>query len=63
DQMPSDGPGQVLKDIQQSEQNPTVALTDIYRQKDGSSNNEKAHNKKEGMLPAEYTKNSADRTF
>ncbi|MBC8930664.1 AAA family ATPase, partial [Escherichia coli] len=30
DQLPSVGPGQVLKDILQSEQIPTVALSDIY---------------------------------
>ncbi|EAC5051671.1 ATP-dependent RecD-like DNA helicase [Listeria monocytogenes] len=63
DQLPSVGPGQVLKDILQSEQIPTVALSDIYRQKDGSSIIEMAHYIKEGMLPADFTKNSADRSF
>lgn len=63
DQLPSVGPGQVLKDILESKQLPTVELTDIYRQKDGSSIIEMAHEIKEGQLPPDFTKNSADRSF
>lgn len=63
DQLPSVGPGQVLKDILESKQLPTVELTDIYRQKDGSSIIEMAHAIKEGQLPPDFTKNSADRSF
>ena len=37
DQLPSVGPGQVLKDLLRSEVVPTVRLTDIYRQAEGSS--------------------------
>ena len=37
DQLPSVGPGQVLKDLLRSEAIPTVQLTDIYRQAEGSS--------------------------
>ena len=32
DQLPSVGPGQVLKDLLRSDAIPTVQLTDIYRQ-------------------------------
>ena len=35
DQLPSVGPGQVLKDLLKSEVIPTVRLTDIYRQAEG----------------------------
>lgn len=63
DQLPSVGPGQVLKDILESKQLPTVELTDIYRQKDGSSIIEMAHAIKEGQLPPDFTKNSSDRSF
>ncbi|WP_099221110.1 ATP-dependent RecD-like DNA helicase [Listeria costaricensis] len=63
DQLPSVGPGQVLKDILHAKTIPTVALTDIYRQKDGSTIIEMAHAIKEGHLPADFTKNQADRSF
>lgn len=63
DQLPSVGPGQVLKDILASKKIPTVELTEIYRQKDGSSIIEMAHAIKLGQLPNDFTKNSADRSF
>ncbi|EUJ17635.1 Putative helicase, RecD/TraA family protein [Listeria aquatica FSL S10-1188] len=63
DQLPSVGPGQVLRDILRSEIAPTVELTDIYRQKDGSSIIQMAHDIKAGFLPADFTKNSKDRSF
>ncbi|WP_239254041.1 SF1B family DNA helicase RecD2 [Listeria ilorinensis] len=63
DQLPSVGPGQVLKDILHSATIPTVALTDIYRQKDGSTIIEMAHAIKEGHLPDDFTRNQADRSF
>ena len=51
DQLPSVGPGQVLKDLLRSEVIPTVRLTDIYRQAEGSSIIELAHEIKDGQLP------------
>ena len=46
DQLPSVGPGQVLRDLLASEVLPTVRLTDIYRQAEGSSIVELAHDMK-----------------
>ncbi|QCJ43576.1 ATP-dependent RecD-like DNA helicase [Bacillus sp. S3] len=63
DQLPSVGPGQVLKDLLQSERIPTVRLTDIYRQAEGSSIIELAHDIKKGYLPANITAKQADRSF
>lgn len=53
DQPPSVGPGQVLKDLLDSKTIPTVQLTDIYRQENGSSIIELAHEIKKGKLPAD----------
>ncbi|MEH7109523.1 SF1B family DNA helicase RecD2 [Bacillus sp. JJ1764] len=63
DQLPSVGPGQVLKDLLRSERIPTVRLTDIYRQAEGSSIIELAHEIKKGHLPADITAKQADRSF
>ncbi|WP_423799166.1 SF1B family DNA helicase RecD2 [Neobacillus sp. SAB-20_R2A] len=63
DQLPSVGPGQVLKDLLRSERIPTVRLTDIYRQAEGSSIIELAHEIKKGHLPADITQKQADRSF
>jgi exodeoxyribonuclease V alpha subunit len=63
DQLPSVGPGQVLKDLLRSERIPTVRLTDIYRQAEGSSIIELAHDIKKGYLPANITMKQADRSF
>jgi exodeoxyribonuclease V alpha subunit len=63
DQLPSVGPGQVLKDLLRSEVVPTVRLTDIYRQAEGSSIIELAHDIKKGFLPANVTIKQADRSF
>lgn len=46
DQLPPVGPGQVLKDLLASKAIPTVELTDVYRQADGSSIIELAHQMK-----------------
>lgn len=46
DQLPSVGPGQVLQRPLASEVLPTVRLTDIYRQAEGSSIVELAHDMK-----------------
>ncbi|PLS01256.1 SF1B family DNA helicase RecD2 [Neobacillus cucumis] len=63
DQLPSVGPGQVLKDLLQSERIATVRLTDIYRQAEGSSIIELAHDIKKGYLPPNVTAKQADRSF
>ncbi|UQD52851.1 ATP-dependent RecD-like DNA helicase [Bacillus methanolicus] len=63
DQLPSVGPGQVLKDLLQSERIPTVRLTDIYRQAEGSSIIELAHEMKNGRLPEGISEQKPDRSF
>ena len=63
DQLPSVGPGQVLKDLLRSEVIPTIRLTDIYRQAEGSSIIELAHEIKKGRLPDNVAKQQADRSF
>ncbi|MFS0861673.1 ATP-dependent RecD-like DNA helicase [Fredinandcohnia sp. 179-A 10B2 NHS] len=63
DQLPSVGPGQVLKDLLASEVLPTVRLTDIYRQSEGSSIIELAHDIKKGSLPPDLSAPKSDRSF
>ncbi|MBM7649017.1 exodeoxyribonuclease V alpha subunit [Bacillus ectoiniformans] len=63
DQLPSVGPGQVLKDLLAAETIPTVRLTDIYRQEEGSSIIDLAHSMKSGRLPANLTAQQKDRSF
>ncbi|MEJ7490628.1 AAA family ATPase, partial [Staphylococcus pettenkoferi] len=49
DQLPSVGPGQVFKDLIDSNTIPRVNLTEVYRQQDGSSIIELAHRMKLGQ--------------
>ncbi|XJZ26324.1 ATP-dependent RecD-like DNA helicase [Bacillota bacterium Lsc_1132] len=63
DQLPSVGPGQVLRDLLSSERIPTVNLTDIYRQAEGSSIIELAHQIKKGFLPDNISVQKGDRSF
>jgi exodeoxyribonuclease V alpha subunit len=63
DQLPSVGPGQVLKDLLKSERVPTVKLTDIYRQAEGSSIIKLAHEIKRGFLPEDISLQQPDRSF
>ncbi|MFC0270110.1 ATP-dependent RecD-like DNA helicase [Metabacillus herbersteinensis] len=63
DQLPSVGPGQVLRDLLASDVVPTVRLTDIYRQAEGSSIIELAHEIKKGQLPANISSPTSDRSF
>ncbi|MHC5217017.1 SF1B family DNA helicase RecD2 [Enterococcus sp. LJL128] len=63
DQLPSVGPGQVLHDLLQIEELPSVELTEIYRQGDGSSIVPLAHEIRQGRLPADFTQNQKDRSF
>lgn len=63
DQLPSVGPGQVLKDLLASETIPTVQLTDIYRQAQGSSIVQFAHDIKNGRVPEDLRMPRKDRSF
>ncbi len=51
DQLPSVGPGQVLKDIIDSNVIPTVRLTEVFRQAKTSSIITNAHKINKGMMP------------
>ncbi|WP_377888364.1 ATP-dependent RecD-like DNA helicase [Alkalihalobacillus sp. R86527] len=63
DQLPSVGPGQVLKDLIHSDAVPVSKLTDIYRQAEGSSIIQLAHSIKDGVLPDEFSTPTSDRRF
>ncbi|WP_430650168.1 SF1B family DNA helicase RecD2 [Enterococcus larvae] len=63
DQLPSVGPGQVLHDLLEIEEIPSVELTEIYRQGDGSSIIPLAHEIRQGYLPSDFTQNQKDRSF
>ncbi|MGG3999562.1 SF1B family DNA helicase RecD2 [Anoxybacillus kestanbolensis] len=63
DQLPSVGPGQVLKDLLRANVIPTVRLTDIYRQAEGSSIISLAHAIKDGNIPHDLTIPQKDRSF
>lgn len=63
DQLPSVGPGQVLKDLLASGAIPSVRLTDIYRQEEGSSIISLAHSIKDGIVPDTLTAPQKDRSF
>lgn len=63
DQLPPVGPGQVLKDLLASKQIQTVELTDVYRQAEGSTIIEIAHQIKKGIVPDTLTTKTADRSF
>ncbi|GAA0485517.1 ATP-dependent RecD-like DNA helicase [Alkalibacterium sp. s-m-22] len=63
DQLPSVGPGQVLKDILDSNVVPFQELTDIYRQGIDSSIVTLAHEIKKGALPEDFSEKKQDRNF
>ncbi len=63
DQLPSVGPGQVLKDLLDANIIPTVRLTEIYRQSEGSSIIALAHDIKKGQLPRDIVSQKTDRSF
>ncbi|WP_044896222.1 ATP-dependent RecD-like DNA helicase [Bacillus alveayuensis] len=63
DQLPSVGPGQVLSDLLKANVIPTVRLTDIYRQSEGSSIIELAHNIRKGKLSKDILSPTRDRSF
>ncbi|MFC4618107.1 ATP-dependent RecD-like DNA helicase [Camelliibacillus cellulosilyticus] len=63
DQLPSVGPGQVLNDLLKSGVIPTVKLTDIYRQAEGSSIVDLAHMIKNGEPLTDLEVPKPDRRF
>lgn len=63
DQLPSVGPGQVLRDLLESEMLPYMELTDIYRQDGESSIIKLAHEMKKGRLPDDFNDKKIDRNF
>lgn len=63
DQLPSVGPGQVLKDLLASSVIPVTRLESIFRQEDGSSIIQLAHAIKNGQLPPDIRKPQGDRSF
>jgi exodeoxyribonuclease V alpha subunit len=63
DQLPSVGPGQVLKDLLSSDHIPKSRLTDIYRQAEGSSIVRLAHDMKKGSMPDDLLTPQDDRRF
>ena len=60
DQLPSVGPGQVLKDVIASGAVPVVRLTEIFRQAATSRIIVSAHQINEGLLPDLYARNEGD---
>lgn len=63
DQLPSVGPGQVLKDLIDSKEIKTIRLTKIHRQAENSSIIKLAHNINDGVLPENILEKMSDRTF
>ena len=63
DQLPSVGPGQVLRDLIASKMIEKKELTEIYRQDDGSSIVSLAHEIKKGKIPQDFTAKKNDRNF
>ncbi|GAB7386494.1 ATP-dependent RecD-like DNA helicase [Bacillaceae bacterium] len=63
DQLPSVGPGRVLKDLLDSRIIPSVHLTQIYRQASGSSIIELAHQIREGRVADDIAEAKGDRRF
>ncbi len=63
DQLPSVGPGQVLKDLISSKEIKTIRLTKIHRQAEDSNIIKLAHSINEGILPETILDKLNDRTF
>lgn len=63
DQLPSVGPGQVLKDLIDSKEITTIRLNKIHRQTEGSTIISLAHDMNEGFLPDDILKTTKDRSF
>ena len=63
DQLPSVGPGQVLKDMLDSKEIPIIELTEIYRQSAGSTIIEMAHMIKRSEWTDNIINKTSDRSF
>ena len=63
DQLPSVGPGQVLKDFIDSKEIKTIRLTKIHRQAENSKIITMAHSINEGLLPEDLMTKYSDRIF
>ena len=63
DQLPSVGPGQVLKDLIDTKEIKTIRLTKIHRQAENSKIIKLAHSVNEGLLPEDLMTKYPDRTF
>ena len=63
DQLPSVGPGTVLRDLIQSELIPVTRLTEIFRQAKGSKIITNAHRINQGEFPEIYTGEDSDFHF
>ncbi|MDN6208054.1 MAG: ATP-dependent RecD-like DNA helicase [Lactococcus sp.] len=63
DQLPSVGPGQVFADLLKIPDFATVRLDKIFRQGEGSTITNLAHDIKNGQLPADFTDKKADRSY
>ncbi|MCJ1989082.1 SF1B family DNA helicase RecD2 [Lactococcus carnosus] len=63
DQLPSVGPGQVFADLLKIPDFATIRLDKIFRQGEGSTITNLAHDIKNGQLPADFTAKKADRSY
>ena len=63
DQLPSVGPGQVLKDLIDSKEITTIRLNKIHRQAQDSKIIQLAHNVNEGLIPENFITKFPDRIF
>ena len=63
DQLPSVGPGQILKDLINSKEIKTIRLTKIHRQAEDSSIVKLAHSINEGIVPENIFEKRSDRNF
>ena len=63
DQLPSVGPGQVLKDLIDSKEITTIRLNKIHRQAADSKIIQLAHNVNEGLIPENFLNKYYDRIF
>ncbi len=62
-QLPSVGPGEILKDLISSNYIPTIVLNDLYRQKENSYIVTLAHEINEGLIPTKYDIKQDDYNF
>ncbi|MBS4761951.1 ATP-dependent RecD-like DNA helicase [Carnobacteriaceae bacterium zg-ZUI252] len=63
DQLPSVGPGKVLKDILESHSVPVTQLVQVFRQNETSTIIPLAHSINHGELPVDFIQQKADRSY